>query len=305
MTAPLRSRWKTFVVSAGLAVVLLWIGFRSAEAFEVRPAIFDLAVPIGSSTERELTVRNTNGKPLELTFSVQKFLPGGEGRPRFLDPADRDGLPEWMDVTPSGLRLAPGEERTVRLRIAVPATAEPGGNYAAVFATERIASPGPGTIGRRIASLVLLAVTGERSGPQIRPVGTLQRLEGDEVRVAIALKNTGNAHGIAETRLVARRWRLFGPQEKAFVQAVRLLPGEERTVAFAWSEPGAFLRLKTSVFVDGVEVPSLARTMGAIRPLGWLAIVGTFVTVCVLAYAARWVRFRWKRVPRNLFRTKM
>ncbi len=275
----------------GSALLFLLAGFsgpQGAEAFEIRPAIVDLDLPSGSSTVRELKVRNTDAEPLEVFFTIQKFIPAGGGQPRFLDPTDVGGLPSWVRLSERGLRLAPGEERTVRVQIDVPAGTEAGGSYAGLFTTEKLALESPVGIGRRIATLLLVSVDGAKRPARIQFDKSELKREEEGESYEVGWKNDGSSHGLAGVRLVARRMTLFGPKQSMEDASLRLLPGEARTVRLAWDDGAPVSWVQARAFIDGKLVEGSERSLIRVHP----GAIGVFAGIFFFIGVSVWWRKR-------------
>lgn len=226
--------WKIFF---GIAFCLLIaVPTGRVQAFEVRPAIIDIAIPTGSSTEREIHIHNNESVKKELFFTVQKFEAGGSGSPRFLDPKDVVGLPTWLRVSSPQITLDPGAVGDVRVRIDVPSSTEPGGYYVGVFTTERATNGTSGALGKRIATLLLVNVAGEQAPAHMEVKEIVQKHALNKGSVEVAVKNTGKTHGFATIKTTIRRWTLWGMRKNEDTRVVRLLPGESRKTPFHWQD---------------------------------------------------------------------
>ncbi len=275
-----------------LVLVGGWLlGAQAVQAFEVRPAILDLQVPSGSSTERELRVRNTDAEPLEVFFTIQKFAPAGGGQPQFLDPADIAGLPSWVRLSARELRLAPGEERAVRVRVDVPPGTQAGGAYVGLFTTEKPALASPVGIGRRIATLLLVSVDGEKRPARVEMSGRSLGQDANGGSYEVAWKNVGGSHGPATVRLEARRMTLFGPKRSADETVMRVLPGEERTTRLAWSDHAPLSWVQARAFLDGKLVAGSEQSQVWVHPG---LIVGSIAFIALIVGAA-WKMRRSRR----------
>lgn len=215
-----------------LMVATLLLAPVTTEAFSVQPAIQELSVRAGESIQRQVTVANPDIEPVELFFTVQKFVAGGGGAPSFLPPSDTAGLPEWIRVSAPRVMLRGGESRTIQVDIRPPATAESRGHSVALFATE-VAPPGGNVqVAKRIATLWFVTVQG-RSGEPALPAWEVSMSEPrirhsgwkTEVSTTWNVKNTGKTHGIA---VLPTEIRSLTQVLSATSTVVRLLPGETR-----------------------------------------------------------------------------
>lgn len=270
-----------------LLIGTLFIGVRPVDAFEVRPAILDLDLPSGSSTERELRVRNADAQPLEVFFTIQKFVPAGGGQPQFLDSGDISGLPSWVRLSERELRLAPGEERAVRVRIDVPRGTEAGGSYAGLFTTEKPALGSPVGIGRRIATLLLVSVDGARRPARMKQVQAALREGNEGEGYDVTWKNEGGSHGLAALRLEAQRMTLFGAKRSTKDAQVRLLPGEERTVGLDWDDRAPVSWVRARAFLDGKLVEGSERSRIWVHPSLIVGMIAALFLIVIAVWRKR------------------
>lgn len=280
-----------FACATFLAFMGFLVGGPSVEAFEVRPAILDLDIPAGSSTERELVIRNVDAKPLDVFFTIQKFLPEGGGQPRFLEPTDVEGVPSWVRLSRRELTLAPGEEQAVRVRIDVPAGTAAGGSYAGLFTTEKPEMSGLVGIGRRIASLLLVSVDGAKGPARMVLVKSMAIRTGSGGTFETIWKNEGLSHGIANLRLEARRLTVFGLRQSVKEESMRLLPQEQRTIRLDWEEQAPLAWVQVQAFLDGKRVEGASRSLVVVRP-GLVIVVGG---VLALSLFFLWRRGKWSQ----------
>lgn len=83
-------------------------------------------------------VTNDTGKAVTLYTSREDFVAGDDtGTPTFVKPqnqgSDAFSLSNWISIEDKNLTLANGETREVKFSVKVPANAEPGGHYGAIF----------------------------------------------------------------------------------------------------------------------------------------------------------------------------
>ncbi len=233
---------KTFRYVLGLMVLLpcAMLFVRPVRAFEVSPGVFDLSIAAGSSTQRQIVIKNTDTEPRTFFLTVQKFRDGANGRPVFLDPSDTEGLPTWIRVSEPEFALAPGQEKRVLVRVDVPSAAPAAGAYAAVFVTERPAGASAFSLARRIGTLFLVSVDGEASSErvEIQRLSAGVRSDGRGIKSWVGLlgsawaeaevRNMGNVHGVIGSRLTVGVSGVFGSEAFEATSSMRVLPGERR-----------------------------------------------------------------------------
>lgn len=132
---------------------------KSAFALTVSPIKFELSGDPGQTVSEEITLINENDTDEVFYTSYANFEAQGEtGNPNFVNPTD--GLGTWMS-TYSSVKLGPKEMKKMPLSITIPANAEPGGYFAAVFWGTEPPSENMVVIGARTGLLVLLRVNGD------------------------------------------------------------------------------------------------------------------------------------------------
>lgn len=139
-----------FVAAPAAAQETTW-SVRPQDAAE---AVVALTVRADDEARGALVVTNEGAQPLALAVSASDTRRGDDGA---LEVADtRTGAGAWVAV-PDSLELAPGEQGTVPVFVAVPAGTSAGEYVAAVVTT--LAEPGDGmTVERRLALRVVVTV---------------------------------------------------------------------------------------------------------------------------------------------------
>ncbi|MSU74357.1 hypothetical protein EXS57_01090 [Candidatus Kaiserbacteria bacterium] len=142
------------VVIAGIA--------SPAFALTVSPARVEITGDPGTTLQGEIELFNEQEGARTFFTSFENFEPSGDsGAPRFI--GAKDGLATWIRsddkvVLESGVRVK------VPYSITIPANAEPGGYFAAIFFGSQepgVQGGGQVSVGGKIGVLVLLRVSGE------------------------------------------------------------------------------------------------------------------------------------------------
>lgn len=151
-------------VSAALFAVA-FSATASAAGISISPLKFELNIAPAAETSGVVKVSNDTGKPITLYTSREDFVAGDDtGTPTFVKPqnqgSDVYSLANWITIEDKNLTLAQGESREVRFNVKVPANAEPGGHYGAIFF-----APAPDraqvAVIQRLGVLLLVDVPGE------------------------------------------------------------------------------------------------------------------------------------------------
>jgi len=144
-----------------LFLTLLFGSVLHAHALTVSPARIEVSGDPGTTVRGTFTLTNEQLNTETFYASYENFSAQGEsGTPSFSN--EKTDLDTWIKVSPEQVTLEAGKTVTVPYSIAIPATAEPGGYFAAIFwsNTPPNVSGTQVSIGAKIGLLVLLRVNG-------------------------------------------------------------------------------------------------------------------------------------------------
>lgn len=229
-----------------VAVILvgLWFFFgsfvHSAQAMQVKPAIFDLVAEPGQSVRGSFYVKNDENRAQKYFFSMQKFLPQGEsGDQTFLPMTETKGLPEWTYLSESSVFLASGQEKQISFTIRVPENAARGSAQEAIFVSTvppdmKQSGVGVGTRTGMFAFLRIGAVQESR-------LSFVWVSHSDAwfshlpVPIQMTIENQGGAHEAPQGDIVVRN--VIG-RERARIpfnpSGSRILSGSRRSFSSVW-----------------------------------------------------------------------
>lgn len=152
---------KTF---ACIAILTLCVVFEasSAYALTISPVKLEINGDPGQTLTGELELFNEQTETKSLFSSYENFEPSGDtGSPRFTDGAT--GLATWISLA-SNVVIQPNQTVKVPYTITIPADAEPGGYFSAVFWSEDNPAAREGgevSIGGKLGVLILMRVNGD------------------------------------------------------------------------------------------------------------------------------------------------
>jgi hypothetical protein len=150
------------IVGGLLAGFLLALWPASADALVLAPAKVEIEASPGNVVRDTIILLNNTDETVTYYSSVEKFEAQGEtGTPNFVS-AD-SGLATWTSV-PESVTLAPNQSEEVDYTIAIPADAQPGGHFAAIFwstLSPDAAEGGQVLIGSKSGVLLLVGVAGD------------------------------------------------------------------------------------------------------------------------------------------------
>lgn len=152
---------RTYILAA-----LVLIGFStavpSASALTISPVKVEVTGEPGQTLRGELELLNEQPEQKVFFSSFENFEPSGDtGSPKFV--GGGTGLASWLATEPS-VTAVTGETVKVPYTITIPADAEAGGYFAAIFWGEQdpsVSEAGEVAIGGKLGVLILLRVAGD------------------------------------------------------------------------------------------------------------------------------------------------
>jgi len=157
-----------------LAVLASVIIPSQSNAMSISPVRIELAGDAGQTLKGVFKIINDEADNKVFYTAYENFEASGEtGNPNFVE--TNSGLSTWINA-PTQVSVASGESVEVPFTVNIPANAEPGGYFAAIFLSTvppNTSAGGQVVIGARIGTLVLLRVNGEiREGGALLEFGT-------------------------------------------------------------------------------------------------------------------------------------
>lgn len=163
-----------------------------------------IVVDPGSSARIVVDVRNESTSMVTVRPIIDAYTIGDNGQAVF---GQQVSALDWVGVEAERYQISAGETQSIPFIIHVPASAEPGGHYLALFMASDPAE-GAVRVESRVGSLLMLYVAGEvierldvttiQSPPVVRRMPSTVQLE---------LKNTGTIHVVPEGDVLVRNWR--------------------------------------------------------------------------------------------------
>jgi hypothetical protein len=145
-----------------LLLACFFVGVESASALTISPVKIEVSGNPGQTLRGELELLNEQAGAKTFFSSFENFEPSGDtGSPKFV--GAEDGLATWLGSQPN-VTVSTGETVKVPFTIAIPAEAEAGGYFAAIFWGEQdpsIKAAGEVAIGGKLGVLILLRVNGD------------------------------------------------------------------------------------------------------------------------------------------------
>lgn len=144
-----------------LALLLVSSLATSTHALTISPAKIEVTADPGSTVRGEIELFNEQEEAKIFYTSHENFESRGDSGAPYFTGAE-SGLATWISII-SDVTLAPDERLSIPYTISIPASAKPGGYFAAIFFGSQPprASDGEVSIGGKIGALILLKVTGD------------------------------------------------------------------------------------------------------------------------------------------------
>lgn len=134
---------------------------QQARALTITPIRYEIAGDPGQVLTQKMGLVNETKNTQTFYASFANFEAQGDtGSPTFTDA--KEGLATWITTEQASITLAPGAQKELEFKIAIPNDAEPGGYFAAIFwGTSPGGAPGQVSIGAKTGMLILLSVNGD------------------------------------------------------------------------------------------------------------------------------------------------
>lgn len=159
MTKIFKRRFLGFIA---ISALIFLFPLYSLKAMTVSPVRLELSGDPGTIVNGSFKAINDEENEQILYTVFENFEASGEtGSPSF-KPGAKEGLASWI-TSPSSVTVAPGESKNIDFTVAIPADAEAGGYFAAIFLATVPPSSNPNelAIGSRIGTLLLFRVNGD------------------------------------------------------------------------------------------------------------------------------------------------
>lgn len=133
-----------------------------AEALTTSPIRLELSANPGETISGEFELYNDARKQRVYEISIADFESKDEtGQPKFIP--EKKGLANWITLDERTVTFEPLERKKIGFTIAIPATAEPGGYFAAALASTKSGAPenaGDVAVEAQVGTLLLTQVNG-------------------------------------------------------------------------------------------------------------------------------------------------
>ncbi len=246
----------------------------------ISPLRTELEISPGTSLDGALTVTNSTDKPMMVNLTAEEFSVIDQQYDYAF--TAESNTAKWVNFNPAQADLAVGETKKVQYSVGVPLSAEPGGRYISLFASNDISMQTDSIARQRVASLLYITVSGDvtRAGHLIS-FSSPWAIGGDS-NWSTALQNTGTTH--YRSRYSVKVMNILGSGVVATNQGSALiLPGTVRLVSDKLPSPQIPGIYKAVYFIGLGDTPAISETRYFIY-MPPLAILLSIVIVTILIY---------------------
>lgn len=302
-------KFQKIVLMLGLGLLGLMIIIPTHEAraantgIQISPVTFNFEIKPGETQTGKILITNRNDETMNYIMEMEIFENSSEdGVPSFTAVKPAEGASSFIDwVTfPDGDKgsIEVGKSKEVNFVISLPATAEPGGQYGAIFAKQTkplIEGANQVGVAARVGALVLISVPGQTtSGAQILDFKAPKFVWRGPVDFKAKVQNTGTVH--YDSKVTASIQNLIGSPIKLDLGTHTILPKSIRAYEATWSSKypfGYFKITPTTTDGDGNIVSGAVVIMWAIPLIIVIPIIITLILlVLIIGYFKRHFKYQ-------------
>lgn len=242
-----------------ILLILISLLFTSStlaqqSGIQISPVTYNFELKPTETQKAKITISNLNTEELDYVLEKENFTyVSEEGAPSFAAVNLKEGvtsLADWIIFTdPIEGKLAPKKEQVINFTISVPAGAEPGGHYAAVF-VKQIKKNAEGKtelgVSSRVGTLILVSIPGatEKSA-EIVEFNSPKIVWHGPVDFKLRVKNTGTVHYDSQAKVTLDP--LLGKNTDIDLGKHTILPLNVRSFKGVWQSKYPFGYYKVSV----------------------------------------------------------
>lgn len=283
-----------FVFSAGAV--------KADGGMQISPVTFNFDIKPGESDKGQIILKNLNTTAINYSIDVELFNKvSDEGAPSFAQTVPQEGittLTDWITFSPKDGAIDPQKEATIDFTIAIPAGAEPGGHYAAIFAKQLNKTPDGKTqlgVTTRVGSLILVSVPGDVAKTvSLKDFLISKFIWKGPVSMSAKAENTGSVHYDSQVKVALKP--LFGATSEVDLGKHTIIPQNERSFEGTWNKkyPFGYYKVTTSASDgDGVFSSTKQSTVFAL-PL--IIVLPLLAVIIIVLLVVKYVKKNFKVV---------
>jgi hypothetical protein len=288
------------VIILFLAGMLFSMGVSHAQTqpgidVKVQPALFEQTINPGDQFSTSITVTNSGSASQQFTIGVQDISGVNDGgEPLFTtSTATAYSVSSWVALGKTIITVPAGGSVAVPFTITVPANAQPGGHYGAIFVSSGATRPslnGSG-LGYDVGALIELRIAGNATEQaEIKEFSTDKSLyQTPDVTFTASVANEGNV--LLQPRGPIDITNMFGQKVGTVIlndQGASIFPGAQRSFTATWSGGGfafgQFSAVTTLNYGDAENMTVSASTSFWIIPIIPIAAVLASIIFFILIF---------------------
>lgn len=304
------NKFKQIVLMLGLLGLLVMIPASKAKAvntgIQISPVTFNFEIKPGETQTGNILITNRNDETMDYVMELEIFENSSEtGVPSFTAVKPTEGVSTFIDWVkfPNGDKgsIEVGKSKEVNFTISVPADAEPGGHYGAIFAKQTkplIEGANQVGVAARVGALTLISVPGKTTqGAQILEFKAPKFVWKGTINIKMRVQNTGSVH--FDSNAIAKLQNIIGEPTSLDMGTHTLLPKNIRVFEATWQKKYPFGYYKitpTATDGDGNIVSGAAVTIWAI-PLVIVIPIIIFLILLILIVGYFKRHFKYQANP--------
>ncbi|MEI6498511.1 MAG: hypothetical protein WCO23_00965 [bacterium] len=293
--------WAILFTLAILSFSIPKFALAAQEGIQISPLTYKFDIKPGETQSAKITVKNLNNTPLDYTTEAEIFSSvSDDGAPSFAAETKEAGLntlADWIVFTNDSTGTIPvGGTKVINFTITVPANAEPGGHYAAVFAKQSTpTAEGQTEIGvaSRVGTLVLVTVPGEViKSSAITEFKSPSFVIGGPVSFDMKVKNSGSVHFDSNAKVELKP--IFGKTTTVDLGTHTIIPANSRNFVGEWSYKypfGRYAITATATDIDGKLMTTTAILWAIPLVIVIPAIFVIILLILLIVYMKKHLKF--------------
>lgn len=301
-------KFKRIVLTLGLLGLLTILPVSSTHAantgIQISPVTFNFEIKPGESQGGKILITNRNDETMNYVMELEIFDSSSEdGVPSFTVVKPKEGVSTFVDwVTfPDGDKgsIEVGKSKEVNFTISVPAGAEPGGHYGAIFAKQTkplISEQNQVGVAARVGALVLISVPGNvQKGAQIATFVSPKFVWRGPVNMEMKVKNTGSVHYDSAANVALKP--LLGSTVNVDLGTHTLIPNSVRDYKGTWNSKYPFGYYKVSATAqDGDK--NLITTTSYLIAIPLIIVLPILVGLIIIIILVKYLKKKFKVVSK-------
>ncbi len=282
------------------------VALAAEGGIQISPLTFNFDLKPGESKEGSITVTNQNTDNLDFAVEVELFSQvTNEGAPSFTGVQKVEGvtnLVDWIAIASDDKEgtIPTQGKKEINFTVSVPAGAEPGGHYAAIFAKQIKKNPEGKTelgVSSRVGALMLVSVPGDvKRTADLLGFSFPKFVWKGPVKFGAVVKNTGSVHYDAPVNVTLKP--LFGADKSVDLGSHTIIPKNSRDYSGEWKSKYPFGYYKVNAIAKDGDSKEVTAS-GSFFALPLLIVLPLIAIVLIVLLIIRYVKRNFKIAKRS------